>query len=50
MSVSPGYLEATVFMPTVARALAVDALVNMSQMTVSRSQDMEGTPGNSRRR
>ena len=35
MSVSPGYLEATVTMATVARQVGVDALVNMSQMTVS---------------
>ena len=35
MSVSSGYLEATVTMATVAREVGVDALVNMSQMTVS---------------
>jgi uncharacterized protein YbjT (DUF2867 family) len=35
MSVSPGYLEATVTMAAVARELGVKALVNMSQMTVS---------------
>jgi uncharacterized protein YbjT (DUF2867 family) len=35
MSVSSGYLEATVTMATVARELGVEALVNMSQMTVS---------------
>jgi uncharacterized protein YbjT (DUF2867 family) len=35
MSVSPGYLEATVTMAAVAREIGVDALVNMSQMTVS---------------
>src|SRR6187455_2732733 len=35
MSVSAGYLEATVTMATVARELGVDALANMSQMTVS---------------
>ena len=35
MSVSAGYLEATVTMATVARDVGVDALVNMSQMTVS---------------
>jgi uncharacterized protein YbjT (DUF2867 family) len=35
MSVSAGYLEATVTMGAVARQLGVDALVNMSQMTVS---------------
>jgi uncharacterized protein YbjT (DUF2867 family) len=35
MSVSPGYLEASVTMGAVAREIGVDALVNMSQMTVS---------------
>ena len=35
MSVSATYLEATVTMATVAREVGVDALVNMSQMTVS---------------
>jgi uncharacterized protein YbjT (DUF2867 family) len=35
MSVSAGYLEATVIMAVVAREVGVDALVNMSQMTVS---------------
>ena len=35
MSVSADYLEATMLMATVARELGVDALVNMSQMTVS---------------
>src|SRR5262245_11634798 len=35
MSVSPGYLEASVTMAAVARELGVQALVNMSQMTVS---------------
>jgi NAD(P)H dehydrogenase (quinone) len=35
MSVSAGYLEATVTMAAVARELGVNALVNMSQMTVS---------------
>ena len=35
MSVSAGYLEATVTMATVAREVGVSALVNMSQMTVS---------------
>jgi len=35
MSVSERYLEATVIMGTVARDLGVDALVNLSQMTVS---------------
>ena len=35
MSVSAGYLEATVTMAAVAREVGVKALVNMSQMTVS---------------
>jgi uncharacterized protein YbjT (DUF2867 family) len=35
MSVSAGYLEATILMATVTRELGVDALVNMSQLTVS---------------
>src|SRR5881296_3727858 len=35
MSVSAGYLEATVTMATVAREIGVNALINMSQMTVS---------------
>lgn len=35
MSVSPAYLEASLIMAAVAREAGVDALVNMSQMTVS---------------
>ena len=35
MSVSAGYLEATVTMAVVAREVGVDAVVNISQMTVS---------------
>jgi hypothetical protein len=35
MSVSPGYLEATVTLAAVAREVGVDALVNRSQMTLS---------------
>jgi uncharacterized protein YbjT (DUF2867 family) len=35
MSVSAGYLEATVTMAVVAREVGVDAVANMSQMTVS---------------
>src|SRR3989441_2457900 len=35
MSVSAGYLEATVTMAVVAREVGVDAVINMSQMTVS---------------
>ena len=44
MSVSAGYLEATVTMATVARELGVDALVNMSQMTVSQMSIQNTTP------
>src|ERR1700731_3735894 len=35
MSVSAGYLEATVTMAVVAREVGVDAVVNMSERTVS---------------
>src|SRR3954447_9080209 len=35
MSLSAGYLEATVTMAAAAREVGIDALVNMSQMTVS---------------
>jgi uncharacterized protein YbjT (DUF2867 family) len=44
MSVSPGYLEATVTMAAVAREVGVDALVNMSQMTVSQMSLQSTTP------
>jgi len=44
MSVSPGYLEATVIMAVVAREVGVDALVNMSQMTVSQMSIQHTTP------
>src|SRR5437763_8008060 len=44
MSVSPGYLEATVTMAAVARDVGVDALVNMSQMTVSQMSSRDTTP------
>jgi uncharacterized protein YbjT (DUF2867 family) len=44
MSVSPGYLEATVTMAAVAREVGVDALVNMSQMTVSQMSIRSTTP------
>src|SRR4249919_1152969 len=44
MSVSPGYLEATVTMAAVAREIGVDALVNMSQMTVSQMSIQNTTP------
>ena len=44
MSVSPEYLEATVTMAAVARDIGVDALVNMSQMTVSQMSIQNTTP------
>src|SRR5262252_5297706 len=44
MSVSPGYLEATVTMSAVAREVGVNALVNMSQMTVSQMSIQNTTP------
>jgi uncharacterized protein YbjT (DUF2867 family) len=44
MSVSSGYLEATVTMAAIARKLGVDALVNMSQMTVSQMSLQNTTP------
>jgi uncharacterized protein YbjT (DUF2867 family) len=44
MSVSPGYLEATMTMAAVAREVGVDALVNMSQMTVSQMSIQNTTP------
>ena len=44
MSVSAGYLEATVTMAAVAREIGVDALVNMSQMTVSQMSIQNATP------
>jgi len=44
MSVSSGYLEATVTMAAVAREVGVDALVNMSQMTVSEMSIHNTTP------
>src|SRR6187549_942100 len=44
MSVSPGYLEAAVTMAAVAREVGVDALVNMSQMTVSQMSIHNTTP------
>src|SRR5215468_7713817 len=49
MSVSAGYLEATVTMAVVARALGVDALVNMSQMTVSQMSIQNTTPSRQQR-
>ncbi len=44
MSVSAGYLEATVIMAAVARELGVNALINMSQMTVSQMSVQNITP------
>jgi len=44
MSVSAEYLEATVTVAAVARELGVNALVNMSQMTVSRMSIQNATP------
>jgi NAD(P)H dehydrogenase (quinone) len=44
MSVSAGYLEATVTMAAVAGEVGVDALVNMSQMTVSQMSIQNTTP------
>src|SRR3954452_8992645 len=49
MSVSPGYLEATVTMAAVARELGVDALVNMSQMTVSEMDVHRTSPSRQQR-
>jgi uncharacterized protein YbjT (DUF2867 family) len=44
MSVSAGYLEATVTMAAIAREVGVAALVNMSQMTVSEMSIHKTTP------
>ncbi len=49
MSVSAGYLEATVTMAAVARELGVDALVNTSQMTVSQMSIQNTTPSRQQR-
>src|SRR2546422_344895 len=49
MSVSAGYLEATVLMAAVARDVGVDALVNMSQMTVSQMSIQKTTPSRQQR-
>ena len=49
MSVSPGYLEASVTMAAVAREVGVDALVNMSQMTVSEMSIQNTTPSRQQR-
>lgn len=44
MSVASSYLEATVNMATVARHHGIDALVNMSQMSVSQMSITQTTP------
>jgi uncharacterized protein YbjT (DUF2867 family) len=49
MSVSAAYLEATVTMAAVAREVGVDALVNMSQMTVSQMSIQNTTPSHQQR-
>jgi NAD(P)H dehydrogenase (quinone) len=49
MSLSPGYLEASVTMTAAAREVGVDALVNMSQMTVSQMSIQNTTPSRQQR-
>ena len=49
MSVSAGYLEASVTMAAVAREVGADALVNMSQMTVSQMSVQHTTPSRQQR-
>jgi uncharacterized protein YbjT (DUF2867 family) len=49
MSVSPGYLEAALIMAAVAREVGVNALVNMSQMTVSQMSIQNPTPSHQQR-
>ncbi len=49
MSVSAGYLEAAVTMAAVAREVKVNALVNMSQMTVSQMSIQQTTPSRQQR-
>src|SRR5215469_2721301 len=49
MSVSAAYLEATVTMAAVAREVGVDALVTMSQMTVSQMSIQNTTPSHQQR-
>jgi len=44
MSVSPGYMKATMTMAAVAREVGVDALVNMAQVTVSQMSLQNTTP------
>ena len=49
MSVSPGYLEAALIMAAVGREVGVNALVNMSQMTVSQMSIQNTTPSRQQR-
>lgn len=49
MSVSAGFLEAAVIMAAVAREAQVNALVNMSQMTVSQMSIQNTTPSRQQR-
>src|SRR6516162_5430583 len=49
MSVSAEYLEASLMMAAVAREVGVDALVNMSQMTVSQMTIQNTTPSHQQR-
>src|SRR6202047_1656487 len=49
MSVSAGYLEAAWTMPSLARESGVNALVNMSQMTVSEMSLQNTTPSHQQR-
>ena len=49
MSVSAGYLEAAMTMAAVAREVGVNALVNMSQMTVSQMSIQNTTPSHQQR-
>ena len=49
MSVSSAYLEATMTMAAVAREVGLDALVNMSQMTVSEMSILNTTPSRQQR-
>src|SRR6202045_20152 len=49
MSPSAGYLEATVTIAAVARETGVNALVNMSQMTVSEMSIQNTTPSHQQR-
>jgi uncharacterized protein YbjT (DUF2867 family) len=49
MSVSAGYLEASVTMAAAAREAGVNALVNMSQMTVSKMSIQNTTPSHQQR-